>query len=254
MLCSDVLKEKVSFYAQFELVPTLKNVCGIRYRNATMVEQYIHSSDVKSKKHPESFGKYSLCMYEIYNPNPTHSIYLNIYRLTNNSDIGIFYEDAETGGASARKSPFMPKGYKEKIQDYNPGEWKVNATIPIETEDTKARFHTFKVQYPARDDLFFDMSDHMQKVGAPYHNVSDILRQYSFEGVEKLNIVVIGQTVHSQFDMSIQQSLFATTTTRYFEDNWQYAAYGIFGLLAFYFIVLTLVYKWKAREIKPKYQ
>ena len=37
----------------------------------------------------------------------------------------------------------------------------------------------------------------MQKRGAPYHNVSDIMRQYAFEGVEKLNLVVIGQSVES---------------------------------------------------------
>jgi hypothetical protein len=41
----------------------------------------------------------------------------------------------------------------------------------------------------------------MRAVGAPYHNVSDILRQYSIEGVEKVKIVVIGQSEHSQFDI-----------------------------------------------------
>jgi len=186
-----------------------------------MVEQYIHNTDVRGKK-KASFGKFSVCMYEIYNPYPDHTVYLNVYRMTNNSDIGIFYEDSSqtSGGASARKSPFLPKGYKETIHDYNPGEWKVNATIPIETEEHKDRFHTFKVQYPARDDFFFDMSAHMQKVGAPYHNVSDVLRQYAFEGVEKLNIVVIGQSKLSQFDLSVQTSLFETRTTRFFEDNW----------------------------------
>jgi len=41
------------------------------------------------------------------------------------------------------------------------------------------------------------MSDSLQKHGAPYHNVSDIMRQYSFEGVEKLNLVIIGQSIES---------------------------------------------------------
>jgi hypothetical protein len=36
------------------------------------------------------------------------------------------------------------------------------------------------------------MSDHMKRVGAPYHNVSDILRQYTIEGVDKVQIVFIG--------------------------------------------------------------
>ena len=86
----------------------------------------------------------------------------------------------------------MPVGSKDVIYDYVPGEWKMSANIPIETEETKGSYTTFKVQYPARDDFFFDMSEHMQKIGAPYHNVSDVMRQYSFEGVDKINIVVIG--------------------------------------------------------------
>ena len=240
----------MSFYAQFELAPTLKNVCGERYLNASMAEQYIHSNDVRGNK-KTSFGKYSVCMYEIYNPLPDHTVYLNVYRMTNNSDIGIFYEDSATRKATARKSPILPKGYRETIHDYNPGEWKVNATIPIETEEHKERFHTFKVQYPARDDFFFDMSAHMQLVGAPYHNVSDILRQYSFEGVEKLNVVVVGQSTQSQFDMSVQVSLFETQTTRFFEDNWKYFAFGILSLLGLYFLMLSILYKWKARDVKP---
>ena len=69
----------------------------------------------------------------------------------------------------------MPKGTKESIKDYVPGEWK-NANIPIETEEHKSLFHTFKVEYPAREDFYFDMSEHMKQVGGPYHNVTDVLR------------------------------------------------------------------------------
>jgi hypothetical protein len=48
------------------------------------------------------------------------------------------------------------------------------------------------VQYPEVEDFYFDMSGHMKNVGGQFHNVSDIIRQYSFEGVDKINIVVIG--------------------------------------------------------------
>lgn len=85
----------------------------------------------------------------------------------------------------------MPRGTKDTIKHYVPGEW-TNATIPIETEDHKNLFHTFKVQYPARNNFYFDMNDHMKDVGGNFHNVTDILRQYSFEGVDRINVVVIG--------------------------------------------------------------
>ena len=159
-----------------------------------MSEQYVHSKDVlkkNSKKKLVNFKKYSACVYEIFNPHPTHTLYLNLYRKTNNSDIGIYYQKSENvDEVRAKKSPLMPKGTKDTIKDYVPGEW-VDANIPIETEDHKSLFHTFKVQYPARLDFYFDMSEHMKQVGGPYHNVTDVLRQYSFEGVDKINIVVI---------------------------------------------------------------
>ena len=77
-----------------------------------------------------------MCMYEIFNPYPTHPLYVNIYRRSNNSDIGIYFQRSKVAGdATAKKSPMLPQGYKETIHDYGEGEWKVNATIPIETED-----------------------------------------------------------------------------------------------------------------------
>jgi len=142
-----------------------------------MSEKYIRSKDIGSTK--VHFGKYSMCMYEIYNPYPSHTLYLNVYRLTNNSDIGVYFKNSEKEGeAAAKKSPLLPMGYKDKIHEYVPGEWKTNATIPIETKEEKDNFQTFKVQYPGREDLFFDMNAHMKAVGAPYHNVSDVMRQY----------------------------------------------------------------------------
>ena len=56
--------------------------------------------------------------------------------MTNNSDIGIYFEKSkkEDGEAVAKKSYFLPKGYKEGIHDFIPGEWKENVSIPIETQ------------------------------------------------------------------------------------------------------------------------
>ena len=112
-------------------------MCGERYLNATLVEDYIRSMDVKGDHSVGAqFSKYSMCMYEIFNPYPEHTLYINVYRQTNNSDIGIYFEKSKkVPEASAKKSPLMPKGYKESIHEYVPGEWKANATIPVETED-----------------------------------------------------------------------------------------------------------------------
>lgn len=37
------------------------------------------------------FTEYSHCVYEIFNPFPNQTLFLNIYRQTNDSDIGIFF-------------------------------------------------------------------------------------------------------------------------------------------------------------------
>lgn len=164
--------------------------------NASMSEQYIHNTD-NIKKKGGYFTKYSVCVYEVYNPYPQHTLYLNLYRLTNNSDIGIYYQKGkDMDSASAKREKLLPKGTKEAIKDYIPGEW-TNVTKIQESEESKNIFNTFKIQYPARGDFYFDMSKHMQEVGAPYHNVTDVMRQYSFEGVDKINIVVIGQSPKS---------------------------------------------------------
>lgn len=250
MLCSDTLRDSVSFYSQFELAPTFREVCGQRYLNASLQEQYMRSQDlVGAYADATAFRKYSMCMYEIFNPYPTHTLYVNLYRQTNNSDIGIYFEESQPGlQAVAKKSPLLPKGYKEKIHEYVPGEWKANASIPIETQDQKDKFHTFKVQYPARSDLYFDMSSHMKRVGGEYHNVSDVLRQYAFEGVDKINIVVIGQSDFSRFDLGVQVSLFPTTINHLFQDHWGYFALGLFILLAAYLMILTVMYGVKSRK------
>jgi hypothetical protein len=92
------------------------------------------------------FSKYSMCMYEIFNPYPDHTLYINVYRQTNNSDIGIYFEKSrDVPEAVAKKSPLLPRGYKESIHEYVPGEWKANATIPVETTDYNSYFQTFKV-------------------------------------------------------------------------------------------------------------
>ena len=80
VLCSDTLRDKVSFYAQFELAPTFRETCGPRYRNASMNEWFLQSNDLGMDSAFSDFSKYSMCMYEIFNPYPDHTIYINVYR------------------------------------------------------------------------------------------------------------------------------------------------------------------------------
>ena len=249
VLCSDALADSVSFYAQFELAPTFKETCGPRYLNATYKETFIRSQDLSGGP-SSTFSKYSMCMYEVFNPYPGHTMYLNVYRKTNHSDIGVYYQESkqEPGTASNHRSPLMPRGSRQAIQEYVAGGWEPKASIPVESEETVQSFHTFKVQYPAMEDLYFDMSSHMKQVGGQFHNVSDIIRQYSFEGVDKINVVVIGQSAHSQFDFGVQVGLFKTSTIHAFEDNWGWFAVALLIAMATYFIVLTFVYGYKSRK------
>jgi hypothetical protein len=43
VICSENLKANVSFYSQFELAPTFKEVCGERMINGSFREQFIRS-------------------------------------------------------------------------------------------------------------------------------------------------------------------------------------------------------------------
>ena len=92
------------------------------------------------------------------------------------------------------------------------------------------------------------MSDHLKKVGGEYHNVSDVMRQYAFEGVDKINIVVIGQSEESQFDIGLQVSLFPTPVLHVFQDYWGYFALGLFILLGLYFMILSIMYGVKSNQ------
>ena len=76
--------------------------------------------------------------------------------------------------------------------EYVPGQWKSGVKTPLETQDEMNGWTTFKVQYPPREDFYFDLTPNLKQHGAPFHNVSDVMRQYSFEGVEKMTLVVVG--------------------------------------------------------------
>ena len=69
--------------------------------------------------------------------------------MTNNSDIGMYFQKSQHAATSAvaKKSPLMPIGTKKVMQDlaYVPGEWKDTITTPHETEESLGEFHTFKV-------------------------------------------------------------------------------------------------------------
>ena len=59
------------------------------------------------------------------------------------------------------------------------------------------KFQTFELYYPAHQ-------------GAGGHNVTDIMKQYKFENVKKLKLIVIAVSEKSVFDFGIYLSLFST--------------------------------------------
>ena len=72
---------------------------GQNYINASIVENFITSNNIlehapKKKPAPgqpeeDQYGPYSLCVYEVYNPYPNQTLYLNVYRQTNYLHLGV---------------------------------------------------------------------------------------------------------------------------------------------------------------------
>jgi hypothetical protein len=64
--------------------------------------------------------------------------------------------------------------------------------------------------YPAFADSYSDLNKHQIETGKPFHNISDIVKQYKFENVEKVTLIVIGKSKKSNFDFGVQLTLFST--------------------------------------------
>ena len=58
----------------------------------------------------------------MHNPYPSNTLYINIYRLTNNSDIGIYFEKSkkQDGEAAVKKSFFCQKVTKKEFMILSP--------------------------------------------------------------------------------------------------------------------------------------
>jgi len=79
----------------------------------------------------------------------------------------------------------------------------------------------------------------------PLHNTSDIIRQYAFEDVNLINIVVVSRGEFSEFDLGIQLSLLESASRRQLLSI-KMAAANIFALgLILYGICLCRSYRKK---------
>lgn len=103
------MNDKLSYFSQYDLCKVdapgdpsvyLQPHCrGQNYYNASIVENFITSNNILEhapKKNstlgqPEEdqYGQYSLCVYEVYNPYPNQTLYLNVYRQTNYLHLGV---------------------------------------------------------------------------------------------------------------------------------------------------------------------
>ena len=104
VLCSSALNEMVSFYAQYELCQEAEQqlpVCGAKQAiSASIQPQFLSSlhptyAAKSASKMGKQFPTYTVCHYQIFNPSPNRTLYLNIYRETNLTDIGVYYERPE---------------------------------------------------------------------------------------------------------------------------------------------------------------
>lgn len=104
VLCSSALNEMVSFYAQYELCQESEQqppVCGPKQAYSASIQQQFLSSlhptypSKSAAKMGKQFPTYTVCHYQIFNPSPNRTLYLNIYRETNLTDIGVYYERSE---------------------------------------------------------------------------------------------------------------------------------------------------------------
>lgn len=123
----------------------------------------MQSNDLAMNKNEGDFSKYSMCMYEIFNPFPDHTMYVNVYRQTNHADVGMYFES--TANAKVTRRYLLPQGSKETLHQYVAGEWREEIEEPFETEEVKGPWRTLKLQYPDRADPFFDLSHHMENIG-----------------------------------------------------------------------------------------
>jgi len=103
-LCSSALNDMVSFYAQYELCQESvlqAPVCGPKQAYSASVQQQFLSSlhptyaSNSSTKLGKQFPTYTVCHYQVFNPSPNRTLYLNIYRETNLTDIGVYFERSE---------------------------------------------------------------------------------------------------------------------------------------------------------------
>ncbi|TNV85222.1 hypothetical protein FGO68_gene7019 [Halteria grandinella] len=158
--CSNQLVSN-SFYSQYRICPQRELACGERQVNATFEEQYMTSQT----------GEYRgniTCVYHIENPWPDNPLYFNIYRLTNDSEIALYFRE--------------------------------------EHEDGTREFSTIIYEYPGRQTLFQGMTKEYIDEGYPFHNNTDMMKLYTFKHVKRLNVVAIGTSDHSQFDFGVSVS------------------------------------------------
>ena len=78
-----------------------------------MSEWFLQSNDLGMNHTAADFSKYSMCMYEIFNPYPDHTLYVNVYRQTNHADVGMYFES--TANAKVTRRYLLPQGSKETL-------------------------------------------------------------------------------------------------------------------------------------------
>ena len=108
--------------------------------------------------------------------------------------------------------------------------------------------NSFFIGYPKVTSYFTDLTEHQESIGKPFHNLTDIVRQYRFEDVNKIKVVVTSKSEFSQFDFAVQLSLFSTYHNFLVKKYWKFGALGLGVLFLIYCCHLFVTYKRKTDD------
>lgn len=120
----------------------------------------------------KQFPTYTVCHYQIFNPSPNRTLYLNIYRETNLTDIGVYYERSEVNQQEIFDNVQLAE-HGELAQNVTQEEmeaarqdgkiqtkWTQVSQRGSSAEGSESRYETLEILYPTASSFY-------QEVQAP---------------------------------------------------------------------------------------
>lgn len=92
-LCSQSLNDHVSYYSQFEVCEDMqpKIVDNFCMPATSSITAELRTQTLFSSVKPGESTSFSVCHYQVFNPNPRRAIILNVHTGSSMVDIGVYY-------------------------------------------------------------------------------------------------------------------------------------------------------------------